>query len=248
MGAKTLPLEPDPADLRRGLERLRLGAVPRRRTRRRRSCRRSPASRCALQFMRWDEHGWDNYGPAQMTDIRAGIDGERQPHRVRVHALRHPVLDDADRRSSRCTGNGRSSRRAGRAETTISGAQYSIPNRQRGREEPAAAEQLLQGDVPAGAEQPAVGVRRRAGCRRARVHGEDGPGRVPAPERREPDATIRRSGGRTCSRTWPRTSNWQPKVAASNLSSANVVTGRGVAFGFYSNTMTCCVADIEVNK
>ena len=42
--------------------------------------------------------------------------------------------------------------------------------------------------------------------------------------------------------------NWQPKVAASNLSSANVVTGRGVAFGFYSNTMTCCVADISVNK
>ena len=28
-----------------------------------------------LQFMRWDEHGWDNYGPAQMTDIRAGVDG-----------------------------------------------------------------------------------------------------------------------------------------------------------------------------
>ena len=24
-----------------------------------------------VQFMRWDEHGWDNYGPAQMTDIRA---------------------------------------------------------------------------------------------------------------------------------------------------------------------------------
>jgi nicotinate dehydrogenase subunit B len=42
--------------------------------------------------------------------------------------------------------------------------------------------------------------------------------------------------------------NWQPKVAASNLSKANVVTGRGIAFGFYSNTMTCCVADITVNK
>ncbi len=41
---------------------------------------------------------------------------------------------------------------------------------------------------------------------------------------------------------------WQPKVAASNLSSANVVTGRGIAFGYYSNTMTCCVADVEVNK
>ena len=27
-----------------------------------------------LQFMRWDEHGWDNYGPAQMMDIQGGID------------------------------------------------------------------------------------------------------------------------------------------------------------------------------
>ena len=42
--------------------------------------------------------------------------------------------------------------------------------------------------------------------------------------------------------------NWQPKVAASNLSNANVVTGRGIAFGCYSNTLTCGVADIEVNK
>ena len=42
--------------------------------------------------------------------------------------------------------------------------------------------------------------------------------------------------------------NWQAKVAASNLSSADVVKGRGIAFGFYSNTMTCCVADITVTK
>ena len=29
-----------------------------------------------VQFMRWDEHGWDNYGPAHLGDIRAGVDGE----------------------------------------------------------------------------------------------------------------------------------------------------------------------------
>ena len=29
-----------------------------------------------VQFMRWDEHGWDNYGPAQMTDVRAGVDAK----------------------------------------------------------------------------------------------------------------------------------------------------------------------------
>ena len=27
-----------------------------------------------VQFMRWDDHGWDQFGPAQATDIRAGID------------------------------------------------------------------------------------------------------------------------------------------------------------------------------
>src|SRR5262249_23997636 len=29
-----------------------------------------------VQFMCWDEHGWDNYGPAQMTYIRAGADAK----------------------------------------------------------------------------------------------------------------------------------------------------------------------------
>ena len=27
-----------------------------------------------LQFMRWDEHGWDNYGPPQLMDVRGGVD------------------------------------------------------------------------------------------------------------------------------------------------------------------------------
>src|SRR5713101_7373990 len=27
-----------------------------------------------VQFMRWDEHGWDDYGPAHLADVRAGTD------------------------------------------------------------------------------------------------------------------------------------------------------------------------------
>lgn len=27
-----------------------------------------------VQFMRWDELGWDNYGPAQLAEVRAAID------------------------------------------------------------------------------------------------------------------------------------------------------------------------------
>src|SRR4029078_12441887 len=29
-----------------------------------------------VQFMRWDEHGWDNYGPAQLVDARGAIDAK----------------------------------------------------------------------------------------------------------------------------------------------------------------------------
>jgi nicotinate dehydrogenase subunit B len=45
-------------------------------------------------------------------------------------------------------------------------------------------------------------------------------------------------------------SNWQPRVAASNLSDANVVTGRGVSFGprAWPHTFSAAVAEIEVNK
>ena len=29
-----------------------------------------------VQFMRWDEHGWDNYTPPEVIDIRGGVDAE----------------------------------------------------------------------------------------------------------------------------------------------------------------------------
>jgi CO/xanthine dehydrogenase Mo-binding subunit len=42
--------------------------------------------------------------------------------------------------------------------------------------------------------------------------------------------------------------NWKPKVAASNLSDANVVSGRGIAAAPHAMSLSTVVADIEVNK
>src|SRR5207302_10935143 len=42
-----------------------------------------------VQFMRWDEHGWDNFGPAQLADIRAGIDAEGRLVAYEYHGWQH---------------------------------------------------------------------------------------------------------------------------------------------------------------
>ena len=41
---------------------------------------------------------------------------------------------------------------------------------------------------------------------------------------------------------------WKPKVAASNLQSGNVVTGRGVGIGTFASSQSVVVADIQVTK
>src|SRR5690606_22726030 len=41
---------------------------------------------------------------------------------------------------------------------------------------------------------------------------------------------------------------WQPRVAASSLSSANVVRGRGIALGGFAGSQAAVVAEIEVNR
>jgi CO/xanthine dehydrogenase Mo-binding subunit len=41
---------------------------------------------------------------------------------------------------------------------------------------------------------------------------------------------------------------WKPKVAASNLSDKDVVTGRGFGFGTFAGTQIGMVADVEVTK
>ena len=37
-----------------------------------------------LQYMRWDEHGWDNYGQAMMFDVQGRRRRERQHRRARL--------------------------------------------------------------------------------------------------------------------------------------------------------------------
>lgn len=42
-----------------------------------------------VQFMRWDEHGWDNYGPAHLAEVRAAADAAGNLLAYEYHGWQH---------------------------------------------------------------------------------------------------------------------------------------------------------------
>ena len=42
-----------------------------------------------VQFMRWDELGWDDYGPAHLADVRAGVDAAGKLVAYEYHGWQH---------------------------------------------------------------------------------------------------------------------------------------------------------------
>ena len=150
---------------------------------------------------------------------------------------------------------GSRSRRTASIDTTNSGTQYNLKNRRVIGKSAAAAEQLLQDALAAGAERPADVLRLRAVRRRARAmrrtwirtsSGSRTSPRRPPTRRTASRAHVGPLEERPRPRS-PRSSNWQPKVANSSSRPGDVVKGRGIALGTFANTMIGNVADITVN-
>src|SRR5581483_9186134 len=80
-----------------------------------------------VQWMRWDEHGWDNYGPATMWDVRAGIDASGKI--VAFEGTSFGMASYTKTPSEVMVGQPMWTPGNGPADTTYSGTQYDIPNR-----------------------------------------------------------------------------------------------------------------------
>jgi CO/xanthine dehydrogenase Mo-binding subunit len=207
-----------------------------------------------LQFMRWDEHGYDNYGPAVTVDIRGGIDANGKL-----------VATDSN---GFARGNGFSSSSvvhlqlglplASQArEMTVdgwgmSGSQYTVPSRR-----------IVTNALPN------IGLGVRTGAMRSVL----GPQTVFAFEQMidelayaaKMDPYEFRVKNVTTGPGFPgpwydtdhwlavlnataKAAKWQPRVAASTLSDATVVTGRGIASAPHAMSLSTVIADIQVNK
>jgi nicotinate dehydrogenase subunit B len=229
-----------------------------------------------LQFMRWDEHGWDSYSPAQLMDVRGGVDANGKLVGLDYTVLVHPHANSNTQTAEELLGapvsstvpnpsglvgySGRTGDVLGEVSAT---PQYNQPNlRLTLKSLPLLNHYLSTGCMRAcQAPQAAFAVEQmidelahaaNMDPYQFRVqnitNGNDPNPNVNAPEFPATDSSRDRWLG--VLNAAAQAANWQPKVAASNLSNDTVVTGRGIAMsaGDAPDTRAAVIADIEVNK
>jgi CO/xanthine dehydrogenase Mo-binding subunit len=85
-----------------------------------------------VQFMRWDEHGWDNYGPAHLAEVRAAIDAHGNLIAYEYHGWQHGwiVTENSHELALLSGANERTSGAGSIPVNRIStGSMYTTPNR-----------------------------------------------------------------------------------------------------------------------
>jgi len=206
-----------------------------------------------LQFMRWDEHGWDHYGPAIMQDMRGGIDasGNLIASEYTGFAIPYYSTEAAGFLSGTqplvvsTTQN---------ADSTNSGTAYAIPNRRViTKTLPLANNYFMSSFLRAplslhvswGYEQFIDELAVKANM-------------DPVAFRLQNIASLDRelalgltaltyNRWKTVLVEVARISNWQAKVSGSKVGTGDVLKGRGVALSSFTGTTAGAVADVSVN-
>jgi nicotinate dehydrogenase subunit B len=196
-----------------------------------------------VQFMRSDELGWDDYGPAHLADVRAGIDANGKLVAYEYHGWQHGwmvnetthelTLQTAPK--ERTTGAG--SIPVNRMST---GSMYAVANRR-----------VVSHAVPM------VGYLKGAPLRSPldlsfAFASEQTIDELAFMAKTDPLEFRRNNIG---DERWlgvlnaaAEAAGWKPRVAASALSDAEVVSGRGIGLGTHHVSYGAAVAEIEINR
>jgi len=205
-----------------------------------------------VQFMRWDENGWDNYGPPQMTDVRGGIDAAGNIVATESTILTVPWY--TSKPPEAMLGYAQQFSTTANPDTTNTGTQYNLKNRRViGKSLPLENNYFKSIWLRAPAAPQTTFAYEQLIDELAYAAKMD-----PYQFRLKNIATLAsdEANGITAL-TWDRWKNvlvkaaqmakWQPKVAASKRGSGNLVRGRGIALGSFAGSAVANVADIEVN-
>jgi len=196
-----------------------------------------------VQFMRWDELGWDNYGPAHLADIRAGIDRDGKIVAYEYRGSQHTWMSTE---TSQQLALGKPAVESdGPVSQRISpfnlGAMYDIPNMRLVNRRVPGIQGYLKGSYLRSPLDIAISfTSEQAIDELAHLANLD-----PYLFRQRNMKDARWLG---VLNAVAQAAGWTPKKAAANLSVEKVVRGRGIAVGTHISSYAAAVAEIEVNK
>jgi CO/xanthine dehydrogenase Mo-binding subunit len=201
-----------------------------------------------LQFMRWDSHGWGHYGPSLLADVRGAVDASG--NLVAMEYTGFGFAGFTTNPTQQMISSAQFGTGAGSLDSNITGNQYNIPNRRNiGKTVPLEDMQLKTTALRAPNTVQAAFAFEQMVDELAYAAKMDPVAfrlkNVATATSWTPDPSLR---WKFALENVAKAAKWQPRVAASSLSKANVVTGRGVAFGTFSNTRAAGIVEIEVNK
>jgi len=195
-----------------------------------------------LQFMRWDEHGWDNYGPSHLGEVRAAASADGKIVGYEYEGWQHhwSNVETSEQLALGKPAAEWQPNPAMQVNPRCCGGMYDIPN-----------VRLVNHHVPG------LGFLKGAWLRSPldlsfSFTSEQAIDQLAFLLKLDPYEFRQRN---ITDARWlgvldgaAKAAKWAPRQAASNLQAAKIVTGRGIGMGTHLASYGAAVAEIEVNK
>jgi nicotinate dehydrogenase subunit B len=194
-----------------------------------------------LQFMRWDEHGWDNYGPAHVGECRAAADANGKIVAYEYQGWQHGWSNTET--SAQLIGTPTSEWPGGGVQGVnrlTCGGMYDIPNLRLVNHKLPVTAYLKGGWLRSPLDLSFAFASEQAIDQLAYLLEHD------PYEFRQRNMTDKRWLG--VLNAVAQAAKWTPRTAAANPSKGNIVTGRGIGVGTHLTSYGAAVAEIEVNR
>ncbi len=195
-----------------------------------------------LQFMRWDEHGWDNYGPSHVGEVRAAASADGKLVGYEYEGWQHhwSNVETSEQLALGKPAEEWQPNPAMQVNPRCCGGMYDIPN-----------VRLVNHHVPG------LGFLKGAWLRSPldlsfSFTSEQAIDQLAFLLKMDPyefrQRNIKDARWLGVLDAASKAAQWTPRQAAANLQRAAIVTGRGIGMGTHLASYGAAVADIEVNR
>jgi CO/xanthine dehydrogenase Mo-binding subunit len=195
-----------------------------------------------LQFMRWDEHGWDNFGPAHVGEVKAAADTDGKLVAYEYQGWQHG-WSNVETSEQLAFGRPTAEWPGGAVQGVSAlncGGMYDVANLRLVNHKLPVALYLKGGWLRSPLDLSFSFASEQAIDQLAFLLGMD-----PYAFRQRNIKDERWLGVLNAA---AKAANWTPRKAAANPSSTKVATGRGIGVGTHLASYGAAVAEIEVNK